>query len=305
MGIMQLGYAGFGVSDVDAWERVATRVLGLSVSDRGSDGTVYLRMDDYQYRLALRPSGEDDLIFAGWQVATPRDLREMVGRLRGAGVEVVEGTPDEAAYRKVKGLAKFKDPSGNPFELFWGPQCNSGVPFAYGRPLSGFHAGALGLGHLVLWVTDRQACEDFYLEVLGLRLTDYGLGKLAFFRCNPRHHSLAILQGGPDWNGKRMNHMMLQVETLDDMGIGLDVALKEGVPVPRGIGKHTNDYAISFYVETPSHWEIEYGFAAREVDESTWFVPSYSGGDPWGHHPLTRASANGTAGAVPSPVRST
>lgn len=299
MSIIQLGYVGFGVSDLAAWETLATKVLGLRVSERAADGTLYLGMDDYYHRLVLRPTGEDDLIFAGWQVPTPRDFQETVARIRASGTEVVEGTPEEAAYRKVKGLARFRDPSGNPFELFWGPRCGSEMPIAYGRPLNGFHAGPLGVGHLVLWVNDRQACEDFYLDAMGLRLTDYGLGRLAFFRCNPRHHSLAVAQAEPGWNGKRMMHLMLQVETLDDVGLGLDAALRHGVPVSRGLGKHTNDYAVSFYVETPSGWELEYGFGAREVDESTWFVASYTGGDPWGHHRnpygAPPASANGSA----------
>jgi len=61
MGISQLGYIGIGVSDIKAWEQFATGVLGLEVSERGADGTLYLRMDEHHHRLALYPTGQDDV----------------------------------------------------------------------------------------------------------------------------------------------------------------------------------------------------------------------------------------------------
>ncbi len=45
MGVSQLGYLGFGVSDVGAWEDFLTSFLGMEVTVHASDGTVYARMD--------------------------------------------------------------------------------------------------------------------------------------------------------------------------------------------------------------------------------------------------------------------
>ena len=44
--ISRLGYLGFEVSDVAAWERFAVEALGLLVSERRSDGSVACRIDD-------------------------------------------------------------------------------------------------------------------------------------------------------------------------------------------------------------------------------------------------------------------
>ena len=57
MAVSQLGYLGIGVSNMDAWEAYATEVLGMEVSGRADDGTLYLRMDENHHRLALCPTG--------------------------------------------------------------------------------------------------------------------------------------------------------------------------------------------------------------------------------------------------------
>ena len=49
-GVTQLGYLGINVSDLDAWEQFATDVLGLQVSGRDTDGSLFLKMDEYHHR---------------------------------------------------------------------------------------------------------------------------------------------------------------------------------------------------------------------------------------------------------------
>ena len=59
--ITQLGYVGISAKDVDEWERFATETLGLQISGKEPDGTLFLRMDEYQYRFAVQPTGKDDV----------------------------------------------------------------------------------------------------------------------------------------------------------------------------------------------------------------------------------------------------
>jgi catechol-2,3-dioxygenase len=62
MSVSQLAYLGIGVSDMPAWKSFATDILGMQATERGDDGTVYLRMDENHHRIALHPSGEDDVL---------------------------------------------------------------------------------------------------------------------------------------------------------------------------------------------------------------------------------------------------
>ena len=289
--ITQLGYVGFAVTDLEAWERMATRVVGMPVSARGDDGTLYLRMDEYHHRILVHPGDSDDISYIGWQVFGPAELKAMADRLRQAGVEVTPGTKEEIEVRKVRDLIRFEDPAGYAMEIFYGPLDRTHEPFAPSRPMVGFKASEQGLGHVVLRVPDRDACERFYLDVLGLKLSDYGSGKLAFFHCNARHHSIAIAPADQMPGPRRIVHIMLEALSLDDLGTAMDLCEQNGVPMLETLGKHPNDLMVSFYLETPSKFGIEFGFGGRDIDDATWEVRRYDKRDLWGHRRLHAPAA--------------
>ena len=66
--VASLGYIGIGVKDIDAWKDFAQNVLGLQIAGEGPDGATLLRMDEYSRRFMLHPTGEDDIIFSGFEV---------------------------------------------------------------------------------------------------------------------------------------------------------------------------------------------------------------------------------------------
>ncbi len=51
----------------------------------------------------------------------------------------------------------------------------------------------------------------------------------------------------------------------------------------RTLGRHVNDRMVSFYLQSPSGFGIEYGWDAIEVDDTTWSVRKYDRGSIWGH----------------------
>jgi 2,3-dihydroxybiphenyl 1,2-dioxygenase len=291
--VTQLGYLGIGVSDLAAWERFATQILGLQVSERDSDGALFLRMDEYHHRFTLHPNGNDDVAYIGWEVEDEHALEAITAQLQAAGVSVKQGTPAEAAARRVVELITFKDPNGVPTEVFYGPLMHYDKPFASPRNISGFVTGAQGLGHAVLAVDDVEQSLRFYRDVLGMRISDFivrepkpgARSKMAFFHCNPRHHSLAFLALQ---RPKRLLHFMLQTQSINDVGATYDLCQDQGIPIVRGLGRHTNDHMVSFYMQTPSGFEVEYGWGGREVDDSTWQVQHHTSGSIWGHRsPVT------------------
>ncbi len=285
--VAQLGYLGFEVSDVPAWEAFATRVLGLEVAVRAPDGGLCFRLDDHAWRFAVAPGPADDLAFVGWQVDDASDLDALTQRLRAAGVEVRPGTPSQCDSRGVEAMVAFEDPAGNPMELFHGPRVAE-TPFTSRRMPSGFVAGDQGLGHLVVTNDDNAAHEAFFCGLLGLRLSDRIVTRigeldldLAFLRCNRRHHSIAF--GGPQ--KKRIHHFGIQVPTLDDLGRILDRATRHCAPMVAMIGRHPNDRMVSSYLRTPSGFEVEIGWGGLTVDEDTWEIRTHDRVFDWGHRP--------------------
>src|ERR1700691_5705128 len=90
-GVTQLGYLAFEVSDLEAWETFAVRILGLEVAAKRADGGFTLRMDRRAARFFITPGPANDLVCLGWETASAGDLESIVTRLRASGVAVREG----------------------------------------------------------------------------------------------------------------------------------------------------------------------------------------------------------------------
>jgi len=290
--VSQLGYLGIGVSDAKAWHALATSLLGLQVVPGDDQSTSYLRMDEYHHRLELRENRADDLQFVGWEVPDPATLQRVARQLMDGGVKVTPGTRDEADNRRVVALIKCIDPDGIPTEVFCGRPINQ-QPFHPARPMSGFKTGDMGLGHILVYARSLDETVRFYRDLLGFRVSDFsevstprGKVRLAFLHCNPRHHSIAFLEapGAP----KRINHIMFECNSLDDVGSGRDLCLQRGIPIVIDLGRHMNDHMVSFYMANPSGFAIEYGWAGRAVDDATWQIEHYTAVDSlWGHPQLS------------------
>jgi extradiol dioxygenase len=78
---------------------------------------------------------------------------------------------------------------------------------------------------------------------------------------------------------------MLEVRSIDDVGAALDIVNEREIPLAMSLGRHTNDHMTSFYVRTPSGFEIEYGTGGRLVDDDTWTIDRYDATSTWGHKP--------------------
>jgi biphenyl-2,3-diol 1,2-dioxygenase len=281
--VQALGYLELGVSSLGAWKDFAQSILGVACSEAG--GALLLRYDTDAWRIRLVETGEDDIRCAGYQVASVADLQAIRARLESRGVAVTQAAAADALARGVSHLLSCRDPLGLSVELYVGDR-SVAEPFASPLGVAGFVTQGQGLGHMVL-TGDASLAEPFYREGLGFRLSDHILmgppGKqiaLTFLHCNPRHHTLAL---APFPTPKRLHHIMLQVESMDDVGLALDRVRAAGVPLSSSLGRHTNDRMTSFYVRTPSGFDIEYGYGGVEIDDATWQPDTYYAPSLWGH----------------------
>ncbi len=290
--IASLGYLRIQSGDVPAWREFGVRVLGM-VEGRGPDpDALYLRMDEFPARLVILPGEQDRLLASGWEVPGEAGLAEIGRALDDAGVAAKAGTAAELAERRVGQMLRFDDPSGNALEVFCGAALEHRPvvsPYA-----NRFVTGLLGLGHVVLPVSDGEAALRFYTEVLGFRLRDSMrmapelFGKPAggpplwmrFLGCNPRHHSLAL---APFPAPAGIVHLMVEVASLDDVGAAMDRCARRGATMSATLGRHANDLMVSFYVATPGGFDIEYGTDGRLVDDATWISRETTAISLWGH----------------------
>jgi 2,3-dihydroxybiphenyl 1,2-dioxygenase len=286
MSVMGLGYVGMEARDLGAWRKFGTEVLAMRVIERDAD-TVALRMDERCQRVLVQRGENDAPSFFGFETANAQDWQTVLARLESAGVSLTRATEKELAARHVEAMAWCRDPSGNRIEIFHGQatgeQTGDG-PLVLPRPHSGFRTGPLGMGHVVFHVADIDAASRFYRELLEFRLSDYMIKpyRLMFLRANPRHHSVALLQSP----NPGVHHVMFEVLALDDVGRSYDAAL-ENWRIGQTLGRHANDWVLSFYAFCPAGFMMEVGFGGRTVDEATWTAREVThGGSMWGHDRL-------------------
>ncbi|HTF52623.1 MAG TPA: VOC family protein [Pseudonocardia sp.] len=275
-----------------AWREYGLRVLGMIEGKGGHPDALYLRMDDFPARLVIVPGERDRLAASGWEAANAEGLADIRARLERAGVAYKEGSAAERADRRVDELIQFDDPSGNTLEVFHGAALeHRRVVSPYGHR---FVTGEQGLGHVVLSTHDEEAALRFYRDVLGFRLRDSMrlppqlVGRpadgppawLRFFGCNPRHHSLAFL---PMPTPSGIVHLMVEVESTDDVGLALDRARRRKVPMSATLGRHVNDLMLSFYMKTPGGFDVEFGTEGRQVDDEAWIARETTAVSLWGH----------------------
>lgn len=293
-GRVSLGHIVVESRRLPQWQRFAREGLGVHV-DTAADGTLALRIDAHQRRIVVRDGAAEDVVAIGWQLHDDDALKLALGRLRAANIAVREASAAEAAERGVERAWCFDGPKRVRHELFTHPRLDE-------RPLqmqaSGFVTGAMGLGHFAMSTREPEAVLRFFQTVFDARISDTiedrlnGVTlELTFLRVNGRHHTMALAAT----RGRRMNplrtaihHLNLQAKSLDDVTEAYRRMRAMGLTIANAIGQHPNDRELSFYVASPSGFEIELGWNPIVVDaeaESRWRPGHYQGISLWGHFP--------------------
>lgn len=289
MDIRGLAYVIVESSDLARWKNFAEGVLGMMTAP-APDGGMYVRMDERQFRFAVQSGARDAYMASGWEVASQAAFEAALSVLRNAGVEYTLGDGSLCKHRCAQQVASFQDPSGNRQELVWGFQSDF-AHFASPTGVARFVTGSIGMGHTVLPAPDFDKTAAFYRDVMGFGLSDLFNFKpsgdagptlpIHFFHCNNgRHHSLA-LAGFPVESG--CVHVMVEVDNMPDVGRALDRMRAHQVQQTATLGQHTNDKMISFYMRTPSNFDIEFGFGGAVIDWQEHIAHEFTRVSLWGH----------------------
>ena len=201
--VRRLGYLGFEVSDLAAWERSRSTCSASRRAARGRTAALALRMDDHAQRIVAPPGAADDL-------AVPRlgGRRRGVARARSArgcaprASRSREGTPEDAARApRARACSQLARSDRHARSSSSAAPERAAEPFrSAARPVRLRHRRRRASATWSSRATDPQATERFYCELLGLRLSDRIELELApgfplditFLHANPRHHSVAF-----------------------------------------------------------------------------------------------------------------
>lgn len=290
-GASSMGYAVIESNHLERWQALLQKGIGLHLQHIDEQLLVF-RMDQHQRRLIVKRGPAEDFTAIGWQLRDQATLDIVRRRLDARGIAIQESTSAEATERGVARFWRLIGPKRLAIELFIEPLTEE-------EPLQmlsqGFITGAVGMGHLAITSRRGKDMRRFWQEIFDARQSDTIVEQLGgvtldieFFRVNPRHHSIAIAQvrGLPiDPIRTQAQHFNLLVTSVNELTEAFLRCRQLGFEMAHEIGEHPNDREQSFYVLSPSGFEIELGWNALEVDEASWQTTTYQGISLWGHKP--------------------
>ncbi|PWR18305.1 VOC family protein [Zavarzinia compransoris] len=290
-GAVGMGYVIVESERLADWRRFLKQGLGLHEAAADDDALAF-RVDTHARRFMVRRGKAEDVTASGWQVRDEATLAIIRQRLADRGIAIETGSAEEAEFRGVTSFIRVKGPKDMAIELF-----TDALPAD--EPLrmltGGFVTGASGLGHFAITSKKPEKMLRFWQEIFDARLSDRIAQPMAgivlditFLRLNERHHSIAVATTRGlrlDPIRTRIQHMNLLVETLEDLSAAFERLTDLGYEMAHEIGQHPNDREVSFYVLSPSGFEMELGWNALRVDEATWKQGYYNAISVWGHKP--------------------
>ncbi|GGU76097.1 iron-dependent extradiol dioxygenase [Pseudomonas laurentiana] len=286
--IRGLSYFVSQIENLSQWQRYAEDVLGMQVHPAPGGG-LYVKMDERPFRMLIVEGSEARYLASGWELASEQAFSEALHHLTQAGVEWELGSAAEVEQRGVQALATLVDPSGNRHELSWGHRSDC-QPFVSPQGVPRFVTGDMGLGHTVLPAPHFDATLAFAKDVLGFGLSDMfnfrpdpaaAPIRIHFLHCrNARHHSLALAEY-PVPSG--CVHVMVEVDSMTEVGRAHDRLLAHDVRLSATLGQHLNDRMTSFYMKTPSGFDLEYGYGGLQVDWAEHSAFEFTRVSIWGH----------------------
>ncbi len=286
--IRGLAYFVTEIEQLDEWRRYAEDVLGMMTAPAPGGG-LYVKMDERPFRILVLEGGQRRYVASGWEVAGEAAFKDALVTLGNAGVGYELAGPELCRQRGMQAIALLTDPSGNRHELGWG-HLSDCQPFVSPQGVPRFLTGEMGMGHTVLPSPNFDASAAFFRDVLGFGLSDIfnfrpdpdgPAIRIHFLHCNnARHHSLAIAEY-PVPSG--CVHVMVEVDSMTEVGRAHDRMTARQVPISATLGQHLNDRMTSFYMKTPSGFDLEFGCGGLQVDWDRHSPFEFTRVSIWGH----------------------
>ena len=107
--------------------------------------------------------------------------------------------------------------------------------------------------------------EQWYVDVLGFRVSDYSADQMVFLRCATDHHSIALVRG----HYASVNHVAFELPSINEFMRSIGRMKEKGLHPTWGPGRHgPGDNPFAYYV-SPSGFVIEFTSEIQQIDEHT------------------------------------
>ena len=239
----RLGHVTLSTPDIPRQLDYYSRIVGLSVVDRTATRAVLASKSGLE-AVVLEQGASARCMRIALQASPTLDLKDIGAKLTRAGIkfdarsDVTPGVPRALV---------FEDPKGTQIEIF------NAYSFA---PDEDTEAGImpLKLGHVAFTATNVGKVVDFYVNVLGFRVSDWRGDLFAFLRCGPDHHTLNFLRGEAD----TVHHVAFEVRDWAEIQRAVDFLAKKDIRLVLGPIRHIIGHNIATYHKNSDEILIEF-----------------------------------------------
>ncbi len=273
--VTEIRYVGYGVTDIEAEAAFYTDVWGLEAVP-SDDGSALFKTQghDEHHVVRLRAAEENRIDVVVLAADSRADVDALAVKVAASGCRIVHDPRELITCGGGYGF-RFFNPDGMMFEI------SSDVARGSAREVERWDGVPVKISHIVFHSPQHKELTQWYVDVLGFKLSDWLGDFMSFLRCNSAHHRIAILPGPPC-----LNHVAYDMTGVDGMMRGIHRLKNKGVDIGWGPGRHTaGDNAFSYFV-TPGGFVTEYTAELEEVDfesfEPQVYTPAPLVMDQWG-----------------------
>ncbi|HTB88769.1 MAG TPA: VOC family protein [Steroidobacteraceae bacterium] len=290
MSVTEIRYIGYGLPGVEAERTFYRDVWGLREA-ASQEGRYYLAAEgnDEPFVVRLRHAADRRVDVIALAADNRSAVDDLFARVKADHCRIIFAPKCLTDFGGGYGF-RFFNKDGLPFEISCeydrGPKRQLGPAEAIPQTIS----------HIVLHSPDHKSMVQFFVDVLGFRVSDWLGDFMCFLRCNEWHHRMAILPGPPS-----LNHVAYDMANVDEMMRGVAKLKRNNIDIRWGPGRHTAGNNTFSYFVTPAGFAVEYTSELQQVDEASWkpriYTPSQSVMDQWGTgvggpHTMPRAEAD-------------
>mgnify|MGYP001202445813 CR=1 FL=1 len=264
--VFQLGYVALDTPDLSRAEEHYLEAIGLTLTDKGDDGEIYLSVGFEHHNVVLRPGTERAIGNIGFQLKPGIELGSFVKNASNYGLRAQIKSDSQPG---VAALAEIELPGGLSLQFY--------TDIASPAPgFKGIGVSPLRLGHVAIMNTEGLKLMKFFEDFLGFWYTDTFGGFFNFYTCNRDHHVVNVVNGTEN----RYHHLAFQLKCNASHPMAADTLRRRGVKQEWGPARHPAGHNFAGYHRDPD------GVMVELYTEMDVFIPELNMCEPrpWHEH---------------------
>lgn len=232
----------FETPDVERMVDYYSRILGLTISERTSDGAYLSSVNDH-HSIIVKAGAHARCLALSFQIDPEEDLQQFAAQISAGGAAPNFSSDPEPSISKQ---VSFEDPKGTQINVFAHQNtCKTSYAKTGVVPLK--------LGHVAFNATDVTKLADFYCKYLGFRMSDRIEDYFLFLRCGPDHHTVNFIETPRI----KMHHIAFELRDWAHVMTTCDFLARNDFPLIWGPGRHVRGHNIFTYHRNPDEQIIE------------------------------------------------